>query len=335
MVSSRFFTGLALTVVMAPAWSATCSGTYVGGGPRVSIYVQLVEFQGGAIVGRFKQVSVDKDNKLNTLDAPLNGAASGDHFVGKIEAGWANGGNIVISGKRTPGGIQISGANGLRANLRAGTEEDEARAMAELRQGAEQNIAAVELQKTREQQEAKLKKRVEALQGILAGAAAYVEKGSLTYRSYAAYPQKYEATTAKLEGALEKLRTTPGSNGEAGGRRIQLSSSMLHEKIDGTEHPHIDVRHAYEKSMRDWKDSESKLSAAAKACAESPPAGLNTSSFTSLCEWVPRASESVAKAGEQSRAEFFKIRDIYKSELAKQETLLAEANRVGRISDRK
>ncbi|MGF6348130.1 hypothetical protein [Variovorax sp. W2I14] len=108
---------------------------------------------------------------------------------------------------------------------------------------------------------------------------------------------------------------------------------MLHEKIDGTEHPHIDVRHAYEKSMRDWKDSESKLSAAAKACAESSPAGLNTSSFKSLCEWVPRASESIAKAGEQSRAEFFKIRDIYKSELAKQEALVAEANRVSRRFD--
>ncbi len=85
--------------------------------------------------------------------------------------------------------------------------------------------------------------------------------------------------------------------------------------------------------MRDWKDSESKLSAAAKACAESPPPGLNTSSFRSLCEWVPRASQSIAKAGEQSRAEFFKIRDIYKSEFAKQEALLAEANRVSRRFD--
>jgi len=305
----------------------------VGAGPRVSFYLQLVESQGGAIVGRFKQVSVDKDNKLSTIDAPLNGAASGDQFVGKIETGWANGGNIVVSGKRVPGGIQISGANGLRANLRAGTEEDEAKALAVLRQGAEQNIAAVELQKTREQQEAKLKKRVEALQGILAGAATYVEKGSLTYRYYAAYPRRYEATTAKLEGTLEKLRATPGSNGEAGGRRTQLSSSMLHEKIDGTEHPHIDVRHAYERSMRDWKDSESKLNAAAKACAESTPPGLNASSFTSLCEWVPRASESIAKAGEQSRSEFFKIRDIYKSELAKQEALVVEANRVSRRFD--
>ena len=229
--------GLALTVLIAPAWSATWSGTYVGGGPRVSFYVQLVEAQGGAILGRFKQVSVDKDNKLSTLDAPLNGAASGDQFVGKIEAGWANGGNIAVSGKRTPVGIDISGASGLQANLRVGTEEDEARALAVLRQGAEQNNAAVERQKTREQQEAKLKKRVEALQGILAGAAAYAEKGSLTYRNYAAYPQRYEATTVKLEGTLEKLKATPGSNGEAGGRRTQLSSSMFHEKIDGTEHP--------------------------------------------------------------------------------------------------
>lgn len=333
MVSSRFIAGLALTMLISPAWSATWSGTYVGGGPRVSFYLQLVESQGGAIVGRFKQVSVDKDNKLSTIDAPLSGASSGEQFVGKIETGWANGGNIVVSGKRLPGGMEISGANGLRANLRAGTEEDEAKAVAMLRQGAEQNIAAVERQKTREQQEAKLKKRVEALQGILAGAAAYVEKGSLTYRNYAAYPQRYEATTAKLEGTLEKLRATPGSNGEAGGRRTQLSSSMLHEKIDGTEHPHIDVRHAYEKSMRDWKDSEGKLSAAAKACAESPPPSLNTSSFTSLCEWVPRVSESIAKAGEQSRVEFFKIRDVYKVELAKQEALLVEASRVSRRFD--
>ncbi len=333
MVSSRFIAGMALTMLIAPAWSASWSGTYVGGGPRVSFFVQLVESQGGAIVGRFKQVSVDKDNKLRTIDAPLNGAANGDQFVGKIETGWANGGNIVVSGKRVLGGIQISGADGLRANLRAGTEEDETRAVAVLRQGAEQKIAAVELQKTREQQEARLKKRVKALQGILKDAASYIEKGSLTYRNYAAYPQRYEATTVKLEGALEKLKATPGSNGEAGGRRTQLSSSMLHEKIDGTEHPHIDVRHAYEKSMRDWKDSEGKLSAATKACAESSPPGLDTSSFTSLCGWVPQVSESIAKAGEQSRVEFFKIRDVYKVELAKQDALLVEASRVSRRFD--
>jgi hypothetical protein len=320
----------ALAMLSSSAWSATLSGTYVGSGPGVSFYVQLVESQGGAIVGRFKQVSVDKDNKLSSLDAPLNGAASGDQFVGKIEAGWANGGNIVVSGKRTPGGIQITGATGLRANLRAGTDEDEARAIAVLRQGAQQNIVEVEKQKTREQQEGRLKRRVEALQGILSGASSYVEKGSLTYRNYAAYPQRYEAATGKLENTLGKLRLISGTDGQAGGRRTQLSSSMLHAKIDGTEHPHIDVRHAYEESMRDWKESGEKLGAAAKACAESSPPGLNSSSFTSLCEWVPRASESVAKAGEKSRAEFFKIRDVYKQELAKQEALLAEANRLSR-----
>jgi len=85
--------------------------------------------------------------------------------------------------------------------------------------------------------------------------------------------------------------------------------------------------------MRDWKDAEGKLSAAAKACAESSPSGLDTSSFTSLCAWVPQVSESVLKAGEQSRAEFFKIRDIYKSQLAKQEALLVEADRVSRGYD--
>lgn len=302
----------------------------MGGGPGVSFFVQLVESQGGAIVGRFKQVSVDTDNKLSTIDAPLNGAASGEQFVGKIETGWANGGNIVISGKRTPDGIQITGATGLRANLRAGTDDDEAKAAAVLRQGAQQSIAAVEQQKAREQQEGKLKRRVEALNGIFSGALLYVEKGSLTYRNYAAYPQRYEATTAKLENILEKLRKIPGSDGQAGGRRTQLSASMLHAKIDGMEHPHVDVRHAYDESMRDWKESEGKLSAAAKACAESAPAGLDISSIKTLCAQVRKAIESVSKAGEQSRTEFFKIRDVYKQEFANQDALLLEANQLSR-----
>ncbi|MDR6428042.1 hypothetical protein J2738_004197 [Variovorax paradoxus] len=332
-MSSPFVFGLALAVLTAPAWSTTWSGTYVGGGPGVSFYVQLVESQGGTIVGRFKQVSVDKDNKLNTLDVPLSGAANGEQFVGRIEAGWANGDNIVVSGKRTPGGIQISGATGLRANLRAGTEEDEARALAALRQGAQQAIAAGELQKSREQQERNLKRRVESLHGILSGASSYVENGSFTYRNYAAYPKKYEATTAKLESTLDKLRATPGSGGEAGGRRTQLSSSMLHSKIDGTEHPHIEVRHAYEKSMRDWKDLDAKLSAATKACLEPTPVDLDVKAFQLACIRVPTVRGLVKTAGENSTTEFFKIRDVYKSELAKQEALLVEANRVSRSYD--
>jgi len=41
----------------------------------------------------------------------------------------------------------------------------------------------------------------------------------------------------------------------------------------------------------------------------------------------------VKTAGENSTTEFFKIRDVYKSELAKQEALLVEANRVSRSYD--
>ncbi|MGF6348131.1 hypothetical protein [Variovorax sp. W2I14] len=181
---------LALSVLSASAWCDGWSGTYIASGRDVIFIVQLVESSGGGVVGRFKQVSISKDYKLDTVDAPLSGAAAKDLFVGKIEGPWYAGGNMAISGRRTPAGIELTGAGGLRAYLRPATDADEARALAVLRQSAEQNIAAVERQKTREQQEAKLKKRVEALQGVLAGAAAYAEKGSLTYLNYAAYPQR-------------------------------------------------------------------------------------------------------------------------------------------------
>jgi len=323
-----FSVGVALAALSASGWCASWSGTYVASRSNVSFYLQLVESSGGAVIGRFKQVSVGKDNKLNILDAPLSGASSGDQFVGKIEAGWDRGGNIAISGKRIPGGVLLTGAGGLRVNLQPGTEEDELRAIAALQQGVQQAAAAEAQQKDLAKRSEIWKRRTEALQGILSSSSAYVDKGSLSYTKFASNPAKYEATTAKLEELLQQVKATTANTGEAIGRRSTLTASMLHSKIDGTEHPQIDVKHGYEASMRDWKDLEAKLVAATNACLTATPTDIDVDAFKAACSRLPTIRESVRTAGENSKAEYFKIRDVYVRELSKQEALRAEAEKV-------
>lgn len=319
----------------APALSASWSGTYVASGSNVSFYLQLVESSDGAVIGRFKQVSVRKDNKLNTLDAFVSGAASGDQFVGKIEAGWDRGGNITISGKRVPGGLYLTGAGGLRVNLRPGTEEDEARAIAALQQEVQQAASAEAQQKDLAKRVEFWRKRTEAFQRILSSSSTYVEKGSLSYMKFASHPDKYEATTAKLEELLQNVKATTANTSEAIGRRSTLTASMLHVKIDSTEHPQIEVKHGYDASMREWKDLEAKIAAANKACLEVTPTDIDVKAFKVACSRTPTVRELVRTAGESSKAEYFKIRDVYLRELAKQESLRVEAEKVSRAFDRR
>lgn len=325
-----------LAVCAAPAVASGWSGSYLALGQDFTLFVQLVESPGGAVVGRFRQVSVGKDNKFSTLDAPISGAASGEQFVGKIEAAWYDGGVRAISGTRMPGGvIQLTGAGGLRVNLRPGIEEEEARAIAALQQGRQQAAAAEAQQKDLAKRSEIWKRRTEALQGILSSSLAYVDKGSLSYTKFASNPAKYEATTAKLENLLQQVKATTANTGEAIGRRSTLTASMLHSKIDGTEHPQIDVKHGYEASMRDWKDLEAKLVAATEACLRATPTDIDASAFKTACSRLPTIRESVRTAGENSKAEYFKIRDVYVRELAKQESLRMEAEKVSRAFDRR
>lgn len=319
-----------LAVCAAPAFASGWSGSYLAVGQDFTVYVQLVESPGGAVVGRFRKVSLGKDNKLGTFEAPISGAASGEQFVGKIEAAWHEGGVRAISGKRMPGGlIQLTGAGGLRANLQPATEDDETRALEALRQGAQQATAAQENAEAKVRREESWRKRTEALRGIVSSTNAYLEKGSFSYRAYAGYPARYESTTVKLENLLAQVKAARGDTGELIGRRSTLTASMLHTSIDETQHPHIAVKHAYEDSMREWQRLDALLIAATKACQEPTPPDVDTQSFKQDCARVPGLTQSLKTAGDNAKTEFFKIRDVYQREISKQETLRAEAKGVG------
>lgn len=321
---------VSVLVVSASAFASGWSGSYLAVGQDFTLYVQLVESPGSSVVGRFRRVSIGKDNKLSTLDAPISGAASGDQFVGKIEAAWYDGGLRAISGKRLPGGgIQLSGAGGLRANLRPATEDDEARALEALRQGAQQAAAAKQSVEAKARRQESWRKRTEALRGIVSSTNAYLEKGSLSYRAYADFPARYEATTAKLEGLLAQVKAARGDTGEVIGQRSTLTAAMLHTSIDETQHPHIEVKRAYEDSMREWQRLDALLIAAHKACQEATPPDVDAQSFKQDCTRVPQLTQSLKTAGENAKAEFFKIRDVYQRQLSKQEALRAEAEGVG------
>lgn len=320
-----------LVVCAAPAFASGWSGSYLAVGQDFTLYVQLVESPGGAVVGRFRQVSIGKDNKLNTLDAPISGAANGDQFVGKIEAAWYDGGVRAISGKRLPGGgIQLSGAGGLRVNLQPATEGDETQAVELLTRMVQLTAAAEQVAEAKVRRQESWRNRAAALRGIVSSTNAYLEKGSLSYRAFADYPARYEATTAKLEDLLAQVKAARGDTGELIGRRSTLTASMLHTSIDETQHPHIEVKHAYEDSMREWQRLVALLIAASKACQEPTPPDLDTQSFKQNCARVPGLMQSLKTAGDNAKTKFFKIRDVYQRELSKQEALRADAESVRR-----
>lgn len=316
-------------------WAASWSGSYVGGWDGVSLYLQLVESPGGTLVGRFRQVTLDEKNKLKTFDAPFLGAGSGDQFVGKLEASWDRGGNIAFSGRRVLADIQVTASSGLRATLRIGTEEQEARAIEALKQSGQQTASAKAYQEIKVERQEIWRKRTEALDRLLSSTTGYIDQRSLSYGDYAGYPARYESVSAQLEQLLDQIKATTGSTADAISQRSTLSASMLHNKIDGTEHPQIKVKQAYDTSIKEQQELNKLLAAATKACLEPTPPDIDTAAFKKNCMRVPQLTESLRTAGENSNAEFYKIRDVYQRELSKQERLRAEAERLKQALDRR
>lgn len=119
---------VALVCAVAPVQAQSWSGVYGAGNRTAFTSVELVQTDGGAVVGRFKQYKAGSDGKLELLDAPLSGAVSGNTFVGKIEARWFEGATTTLSGNRSGGRVELTGSGGFRATFLKSNESEVAKA---------------------------------------------------------------------------------------------------------------------------------------------------------------------------------------------------------------
>lgn len=92
------------------AQAASVSGTYVGTAPNSAVLLQLVQTQGGNLVGRFEQYYVaPQGTQVQITNGSVTGAAGGNTVVLQIKLAEAFGGIIPASGDLEGNTMDLSG----------------------------------------------------------------------------------------------------------------------------------------------------------------------------------------------------------------------------------
>src|SRR5260370_38257914 len=103
-----------LVVAICPAHGDGISGTYVGQGQNIAVLVQLVE-TGGQLTGRYEQVVLKPDGKLERMNAAVTGASDGRTVVVTIKPTELLSGTITASGTLEGSTLHLAGG-GYGAN---------------------------------------------------------------------------------------------------------------------------------------------------------------------------------------------------------------------------
>ena len=94
------------------AQASSVTGTYVGNAPNSSVLLQLVQTQGGSVVGRFEQYYVaPRGKQVQIINGSVTGAAGGHTVVLRIKLAEAFGGTIPASGDLEGDAMDLSGGS--------------------------------------------------------------------------------------------------------------------------------------------------------------------------------------------------------------------------------
>src|SRR5271166_1961767 len=121
---ARFVCWLTLCGLIAtPAW-ADMSGTYVGKGPALAVMIQIVETGGDSFTGRYEQVALQADGKIEDMNATISGARNGETVVATIKTADFFAASVPVSGTYRSGVLHLSGGTNLVLNLTGADETD-------------------------------------------------------------------------------------------------------------------------------------------------------------------------------------------------------------------
>jgi hypothetical protein len=321
-------------LVAMPSVAANLSGSYIGGGERFVVFLQLAQTNDGQIVGRLRQSSLDPKGTILTLDTSLSGAASGDQFVGKLERSWVEGGDKAVSGQLSDGLLRVSSANGLRVQLRRGLESDYSVSVAALKNAGYKIRQEVTAQESRQHAERALSEIASRIDRLTQQVAEVAARELQKVASLSSVTHRYKNVSDRMDETLVLLRVATGQSADEIGRRSSLTASMLHTSIEA-EHAHIDVVQA-RKNFEEASNRLSKaLTDAKKACGEVVPNWIKADAFHQSCALVPSSVEQQSQVSQDVRKAYTQLEESWQRERPKQEAMLREARTFQHQFDRR
>ncbi len=126
MMQFRNWTLAVLLALSTPAHAGSLSGTYVGTGPDIAVFLQLVEAGGGQLTGRYEQVKLISGPKIDRFNAAVKGNVDGETIVLEMKPTEILSGTFIVSGTVGSGALRLTGGGygtTLNLNLSKASEE--------------------------------------------------------------------------------------------------------------------------------------------------------------------------------------------------------------------
>jgi hypothetical protein len=320
-----------------PGFGGNASGTYVANNTNRAFLVQLVQTDGGRLTGRYEEMILKPDGKLNDLNALLTGVVDGETVAMTLQPNEIFAGSLSMSGTLQGATLHISGGGptgGLILDLHRGDEKAFRAQVASLN-GTAAKIAATRTQVEAAQRQARADEQAAAAEAnVNNGKIAYVQRVTqvmtafmaqtdLALPKFAPTEQAYRQLSSRMRTLLTREQSMQG-NVQAGATRVQIAmainqgaqqSDQIHNHAMNTRQQINDAAVALDQAR----------GVAKKNCAEASgaiPARADLQTWKTVCAALDHQDGEFTKRVAALQAGFTKLESVWSSENANQQALV-------------
>lgn len=312
--------GVFLFCATVPAIAASLSGFYLSvSKDNGYLSLELIESKDGSVTGRYRQVDVTDKGVTVNLDAPVSGSGQQGRLVGRIERPWYQGGVLAFSGSRTREGVQIAGGDGLKANLKSATKQEEHDVIEILSQRAKYSEIARQAIKERKSLDREAKNGVDRIVEALDISAEFQSRGEKTVSTLNKVPVHYEKVINRQMEIAEKARRRLG-------REHRLETFALIQEITAREITEVgsQVDNSKETAKGASNNAKKALTTAEGICSRRDKNSSYESEYVIQCSRIPSARVAVDSLTVSMESTFRKLEFALASAESKSAAIAAE-----------
>lgn len=206
MRASRILFILCGLLSAIPAW-ADMSGTYVGKSPTLAMLLQIVETSGGNLTGRYEEVVLQADGKLENTNATLTGVRNGETVVATIKGTILFfAANIPVSGTYRGGVLHLTGGGNVVLDLTRANEASFRAHVAALTAQSQQIVGARARQEAANKQANLEASRLARLQNLTDRLITFTATADTWLPKFGPEAQRYSAITEQMRRGLPQDR---------------------------------------------------------------------------------------------------------------------------------
>ncbi|MGH7035727.1 MAG: hypothetical protein ACREFL_18505 [Stellaceae bacterium] len=297
------------------------SGTYVANGPTETVLVQIVETGGGSFSGRYEEVVLKADGRIEDTNATISGARDGETVVATIKPAGLLAVSEPVSGKYRSGVLHLSGGTDFAIDLPPGTKaEFHARVAVLTAEG--RRIADARTREQAAAKEAKLEwDRLSSLKNLTEQMIAFNRGADQMLPKFKPVEQRWRDITERMRGGLARQKSMY-REGQAALARAQITVALNQAAIDANQ-VHIGTQTSYQ-SFSFKSDQLSHEAAEDNAwCRGTVPDTLSVP-----CVDFAKTNAAFVAHASLLKAAFSNLEDVWNTEKRKQEDIVQTSQHI-------